>query len=73
MRFELIGMHLNRQPIAFEEGGIPAWGAWHEWLLRHRSRLSLLVRGVDESGLDHINITVTLEKPKTLGKAGHPR
>jgi hypothetical protein len=73
MRFELIGMHLNRQPIAFDEGGMPCWSAWTEWLTRHRSKLTLLVAGANEVTLDHINVTVTLETPKILGKTRHPR
>lgn len=58
VRFE--GMYLNREPIFFDEGGLPSIPVWNEWLCRHRRSLKLLLE--EDAGLKTKQITITISR-----------
>jgi hypothetical protein len=58
---ELTGIYLDKEPIFFEEGGVPCFLEWQRWLAsRRRShQLRLRISMVHQEPIKHINVTIT--------------
>lgn len=60
-RMTVEGIYLNREPIFFEEGGIPEFVSWMPWLQRRHSHLKLLLKleTAPPQAIDHIVVRFT--------------